>query len=63
MGLELSDLLSHPQAKQVELDVRRMGSMIPDSASSEEKERLITETKRIVLSILAEYPDLYYYQV
>ncbi|VDK38105.1 unnamed protein product [Taenia asiatica] len=60
--IELSDLLNHPQAKQIELDVRRMGSMIPKSLSSEENERLITETKRLALSILAEYPNLHYYQ-
>ncbi|VDM24239.1 unnamed protein product [Hydatigera taeniaeformis] len=59
---DLRDLLSHPQAKQVELDVRRMGSMIPKCLSSDESERLITETKRLALSILAEYPDLHYYQ-
>ncbi|KAL5108273.1 T-cell immunomodulatory protein [Taenia crassiceps] len=59
---KLSDLMDHPQAKQIELDVRRMGSMIPKSLSSEENESLITETKRLALSILAEYPDLHYYQ-
>lgn len=55
-------MLDHPQARQVELDVRRMGSMIPEGVSLEEKERLVVETKRLVLSILTEYPDLHYYQ-
>uniref|UniRef100_A0A5K3EZZ7 Rab-GAP TBC domain-containing protein n=1 Tax=Mesocestoides corti TaxID=53468 RepID=A0A5K3EZZ7_MESCO len=59
---DLADLLSHPQAKQIELDVRRMGSMIPEGTSTEESERLITETKRLALSILTEYPELHYYQ-
>ncbi|VDO03125.1 unnamed protein product [Rodentolepis nana] len=59
---DLQKLLEHPQAKQVELDVRRMGSMIPDDVKPEEKETLILETKRLILSILAEYPDLHYYQ-
>ncbi|KAM7542688.1 hypothetical protein Aperf_G00000010267 [Anoplocephala perfoliata] len=59
---ELAKLLDHPQARQVELDVRRMGSMIPEDVSPEEKERLVIETKRLVLSILTEYPDLHYYQ-
>ncbi|VUZ54836.1 unnamed protein product [Hymenolepis diminuta] len=59
---DLEKLLEHPQARQVELDVRRMGSMIPEDFSPEEKERLVVETKRLVLSILAEYPDLHYYQ-
>lgn len=61
--IELSDLINHPQANQIELDVRRMGSMIPKSLSSEENENLIKETKRLALSILAEYPNLHYYQV
>ncbi|VDD74859.1 unnamed protein product [Mesocestoides corti] len=39
-----------------------MGSMIPEGTSTEESERLITETKRLALSILTEYPELHYYQ-
>lgn len=56
-------MLSHPQANQIDLDVRRMGSMIPEGTSPEETERLVSETKRLALSILHEFPDLHYYQV
>ncbi|EUB62759.1 T-cell immunomodulatory protein [Echinococcus granulosus] len=59
---QMPDLMNHPQARQIELDVRRMGSMIPKNLSSEENEYLVTETKRLALSILAEYPNLHYYQ-
>nr|VZI05140.1 unnamed protein product [Spirometra erinaceieuropaei] len=60
--LQMDVLESHPQANQVELDVRRMASMFPPNTTSEEAERLIFETKRLALSVLHEHPDLHYYQ-
>uniref|UniRef100_A0A0X3NKB3 TBC1 domain family member 20 n=2 Tax=Schistocephalus solidus TaxID=70667 RepID=A0A0X3NKB3_SCHSO len=61
-NLQLSFLESLSQAKQVELDVRRMASMLPPNITPEEADLLISETKRLALSILHEHPDLHYYQ-
>ncbi|KAL9551656.1 hypothetical protein PS6_004885 [Mucor atramentarius] len=53
----------HKDEEQVNLDVIRSFNSFPKNIDEEDKEKLQTHLKNVIVHVLRSYPSLHYYQV
>ncbi|CAL8073321.1 unnamed protein product [Calicophoron daubneyi] len=59
---ESDALKSNPNYHQVQLDVNRLDSLMPNGLSTEEKDEIRETMMRLVVSVLMDNPSMHYYQ-